>query len=100
MADDPHSTTGVLKKASPFWWWVRGNPSLVITLLAMAGGGIYGWHDIKSRLTAVESKVDELAKRPAEVSKKEFSDLHDMVAKMQGRWEQVDSVPDLRRRRH
>jgi hypothetical protein len=104
--NDRHSTTGVLKKTSPFWWWVRANPSLVIGGLGIVISGAVGWHDLKSRISSVETKVDEIAHKPSAITdeqfsslKGEFAQLRSDVDKQKGRWEQVDSVPQLHRAR-
>lgn len=103
MTEDDHSTTITLKKSSPFWWWVRGNPSIVLTLCGLAVGTLYSWHDVKTRIDAVEKKVDKLSARP-EISSEDFADLKEKFAqlrtdsdKMLGRWQMVDSVPELSR---
>ena len=105
MTDDAHATTGLLKKASPFWWWVRGNPMQILTLLGMLLAGVGAWHDLKSRVGNIETsvtrlsdKVDRLPQQP-EVSGKDFATLRETVAQMRGRWEQVDSVPELKNHR-
>jgi len=104
--DDAHSTTGVLKKASPFWWWVRGNPMQILTLLGLLLAGVRAWHDLKSRVGNIETKVDEIAKSPPAVTNEQFSQLNSAfeqlrseVDRQKGRWEQVDSVPELRSHR-
>jgi hypothetical protein len=106
MTDDEHATTRTLKRVSPFWGWVRANPSLVIGGLSIIVSGAIGWHDLKSRMGAIETKVDEIAHRPAAVTDEEFSALKSEFAQLRseldrqkGRWEQVDSVPELRGRR-
>lgn len=104
MTDDEQSTTGILKKRSPFWWWVRGNPSLVISGLAILITGAITWHDLKSRMGSVETaiaalsdKVDEYSNRPAPaVTANQFAELQKQVSEQEGRWKQVDSVPELK----
>jgi len=103
MTDDDHTTTRTLKKVSPFWGWVRSNPSLVIGGLGIVISGAVGWHDLKSRMGTIETKVDEIVHRPKGITdeqfsalKSEVSQLRDEVAEQKGRWEQVDSVPELK----
>jgi len=92
MTDDEHATTRVLKRVSPFWGWVRGNPSLVIGGLGIVISGAVGWHDLKSRMGTIETKVDDIAKRAPAVTAEEFAQLRSEVDKQKGRWEQVDSA--------
>lgn len=105
MTDDAHATTGILKKASPFWWWVRGNPMQILTLLGILLAGVGAWHDLKSRVGNIENSVtkltDKVDKLPqqSEVSMGEFSKMQEAVAKMEGRWQQVDSVPEIKSHR-
>lgn len=106
MTDDEHATTRVLKRVSPFWSWVRSNPSIVIGGLGIVISGAVGWHDLKSRTAITETKVDELAKRPPAVTTEKFSQLQNEVEQLRsevdrqkGRWEQVDSVPELKSHR-
>jgi hypothetical protein len=105
MTDDEHSTTGLLKRKAPFWHWVRGNPSLVISGLSILITGAITWHDLKSRMGSVETaiaalsdKVDEYSNRPTTVSAEQFAELRSEVDRQKGRWEQVDSVPKGHRR--
>lgn len=95
LTDDEHSTTRTLKRVSPFWSWVRGNPSLVIGGLGIIISGAVTWHDLKTRMGTIETKVDELAKKPPAVTAEEFAELRNRVAQQEGRWQQVDSVPQL-----
>jgi len=104
--DDEHATTRTLKRVSPFWSWVRANPSLVIGGLGVIISGAVGWHDLKSRMGTIETKVDEIAKRPPAVTNEQFSQLKNEVEQLRsevdrqkGRWEQVDSVPELKSHR-
>ena len=102
MTDDEHATTTILKRKAPFWGWVRSNPSLVISGLVVIISGAVGWHDLKSRTGTIETKVDEIAKRPACVTneqflalKSDFAQLRSEMDQQKGRWQQVDSVPQL-----
>ena len=102
MNDDDHATTRVLKRYAPFWGWLRSNPSLVISGLVVIVSGAIGWHDLKSRMGTIETKVDEIAKRPPAVTNEQFSALKSDFAQLRseldqqkGRWQQVDSVPQL-----
>lgn len=94
---DEASTTGVLKKISPFWWWVRGNPSLILVMCGMALGSLYSWHDLKTRIRAVEIKVDAIPTQPVMSHddyvelKKGFAELQKDDAYMMLRWCQVDA---------
>jgi len=104
--DDEHATTRTLKRVSPFWSWVRANPSLVIGGLGVIISGAVGWHDLKSRMGTIETKVDEIAKRPPAVTNEQFSQLKNEVEQLRsevdrqkGRWEQVDSVSELKSHR-
>jgi len=92
MTDDDHATTRTLKRYAPFWGWLRSNPSLVIGGLGIVISGAVGWHDLKSRMGTIETKVDEIAKRPPAVTAEEFAQLRSEVDKQKGRWEQVDSA--------
>lgn len=102
MTDDDHSTTRTLKRYAPFWGWLRSNPSLVIGGLGIVISGAIGWHDLKSRMGTIETKVDEIAHRPTGVTDEQFSELKSDFAQLRsevdqqkGRWQQVDSVPQL-----
>jgi len=102
VTDDEHATTTILKRKAPFWGWVRSNPSLVISGLVVIISGAVGWHDLKSRTGTIETKVDEIAKRPACVTneqflalKSDFAQLRSEMDQQKGRWQQVDSVPQL-----
>jgi hypothetical protein len=97
--NDDHSTTGVLRKASPFWWWVRGNPSLIVTLLVLTAGIVGSWYDVKSQVGGMKESIKQLREQVdklpqhSEVSSEDLTQLRNAVAQMQGRWQQVDSVP-------
>jgi len=102
MTDDEHATTRVLKRYAPVWGWLRSNPSLVISGVVVIVSGAVGWHDLKSRMGTIETKVDEIAKRPSAVTyeqfsalKSEFAQLRSELDQQKGRWQQVDSVPQL-----
>lgn len=102
MIDDEHSTTSILKRRAPFWGWLRSNPTLVISGVAVIVSGAVGWHDLKSRTVTIEKKLDDIARRPPAVTdeqfsslKSEFAQLRSEVDRQKGRWEQVDSVPQL-----
>ena len=33
MIEDTHSTTGILKRRSPLWWWIRGHWQVLASVL-------------------------------------------------------------------